>query len=138
VALIDIRTQPSESDLKWFGVIVLCVFGIIGGIVLWRAESLFAAEILWGVGAALAVLYYAIRPLRRPLYDVWMRAVMPIGIIISHALLGLIYFGIITPIGLLMRLVGRDALQLHLDASADSYWSKHDPGEDRSRYFRQT
>jgi hypothetical protein len=138
VALIDIRNQPTASDLKWFGVIVLAVFGIIGGVVLWRLDALRAAQILWSVGAVLCFLYYAIPPLRRPLYDAWMHTVQPIGIVISHVLLGFIYFGVITPIGLVMRLFGRDALQLRLDESASSYWTQHDPGGDTARYFRQT
>lgn len=133
-----VTRAPSESDLRWFGVIVLLFFGIVGGLVLWQLGSIFAARILWGTGLGIAGLYYLARPLRRPIYSVWMRAVTPIGWVVSHLVLGAIYYLVITPIALVMRLFGRDELKQRLDPSAPSYWSEREPAGDVARYFRQT
>ena len=66
-----------------------------------------------------------------------MTAVYPIGWIISHALLAMIYYLAITPIGVVMRLCGRDPLQRALDRSAKTYWTPHNVSEDTERYFQQ-
>ena len=56
-----------------------------------------------------------------PLNKLWMRFGQLIGIIISPIILGIIFFGIFTPYSLLMRLFGRDELQLKF-GKRESYW----------------
>jgi hypothetical protein len=90
------------------------------------------------VGLGLAALYYAVRPLRVPLYLGWMQLVAPVGWVVTHAVLALIFYGLITPIGGLLRLATRDRFGVRRDPSAKSYWTAHDPGGDTARYFRQT
>lgn len=129
---------PTRAELRWFGAILLAVFGIVGGVVLWQAGSLRAAAILWGAGALLTALYYGVARLRLPLYRAWMGVVLPIGWAVSQLLLGAIYFGILTPIGLVMRLFRRDALRLRLEPDAPTYWTEHDADRDPARYLRQS
>jgi hypothetical protein len=57
--------------------------------------------------------------------------------VVSHILLAVVYFGIVTPIGLIMRLAGRDALGLKRDPNATTYWVPHAMPKDSRRYFRQ-
>ncbi len=130
--------RPSAGELRWFGLTLLAVFGVVGALLAWRLESLAAARALWLTGALLAAVYYAVRPLRVPLFRAWMAAVTPIGWAVSHALLALIYYLVLTPIGLVRRALGRDALDRRFDRSAPSYWTEHDPGGDVSRYLRQS
>ena len=63
---------------------------------------------------------------------------LPIGWAVSHLVLAIIYFLLVSPIGLAMRLFGRDKLELRFEASLPSYWVEHDPGGDTPRYFRQS
>ena len=51
--------------------------------------------------------------LLRPLNKLWMLFGLFLGMIISPIVLGAIFFGLFTPVGLLMRLFGRDELRLH-------------------------
>ncbi len=116
----------------------LTFFGILGALALWQFESARAAKILWGTGVVFASVYYVAPPLRRPLHAGWMRAVTPVGWVVSHVVLGFIYYLVITPIGLLMRLLRRDRLQLSSGENATSYWVEHKTSDDPSRYFRQS
>ena len=50
-----------------------------------------------------------------------MFAVFPIGWVVSHLLLGVVYFLVLTPIGLTLRALGRDPLERRFDQSASSY-----------------
>lgn len=70
-------------------------------------------------------------------YRAWMLAALPTGWVVSHVLLGLVYYGVITPIGLFLRLLGRDLLGLRMERGAASYWRERGPGEGAGRYFRQ-
>jgi hypothetical protein len=47
--------------------------------------------------------------------------------VVSPVVLGAIFFGVFTPAGFVMRLVGRDAMARRFDPAAKSYWVKRDP-----------
>ena len=137
VAMLDVNMKPSRRDLNWFGVIMLAVFGLVGAAVFFKAGALAAAGTVWAVGGAVVAMYYAVRALRLPVYLGWMFLVSPIGWTVSHLVLIVVYYLVLTPIGLVMRLVGRDPMTRKLDREAETYWIEHDPSAGRSRYFRQ-
>ena len=55
-----------------------------------------------------------------------MRLGILLGSIVSPIVMGVIYFGVITPIGLIMKLFGKDVLNLKLDKNKPTYWLKKD------------
>ena len=73
----------------------------------------------------------------RPLYVAMIVLTYPIGFVVSHVILGAIFYGMITPIGLVFRLVGRDALRRKFEPDAKSYWVAHREPGSVERYFRQ-
>ena len=137
MAILSVET-PNAAERRWFGIIVLAFFALVGALASWRAGATTnAAYVLWGIGAAVALLYYAIRPLQVPLYKSWMHLVSPIGWVISHVLLALIYFGVLTPIAACMRAVGRDKLERRF-ADCETYWTDRPAEVDPGRYLRQS
>jgi hypothetical protein len=130
--------EPSEAGLRWFGLLVLLFFGLLAAVARWQFDAEIVSRCLAAAGVAFALVYYALRPLRRTLYSAWMAAVMPIGWLVSHLVLGAIFYGLITPIGAATRLLGRDRLERRFDASADSYWVERTPVRDPSQYLRQS
>ena len=134
----ELRSQPSKSELRWFGLILAAVFGVLGAVIAWQTGSRRVPHVLWSIGAILALLYYAVPPLRWAMYTGWMRLVTPFGMLVSKIILGIIYFGIITPIGRVTALFGRDALGRRLEPERASYWVPHPPVDDSARYLRQS
>jgi hypothetical protein len=61
----------------------------------------------------------------------------PIGWLISHLMLGAIYFGVFTPVAIVFRLIGRDPLARRFDRQASSYWEAYQPNRGLARYLRQ-
>jgi hypothetical protein len=98
---------------------------------------MFVPRIIWLSALVGVVIYYIVPSLRRPVYVGWMYAVYPIGWTISHVMMIVMFYGVLTPVGLIMRLLGRDPLERAFDRSASTYWIAHDPGSDPERYFRQ-
>ncbi len=137
MAIIDINLNPSKTDLKWFGLILFALFGLIGGLVWWHSESFFAPVILWSIGSVLCAAYYAFRPFRRPMFIGWMRAMYPVGWTVSHVILGTTYYLVLTPIGLLTRLFGSDEIQQRFDPDATSYWVEQRSERGTDRYLGQ-
>ena len=137
MAVIDINRNPSRRDLTWFGLLLVVFFGLVGALVLWRVQSPIAAWIIWSLGTILGIVYFAVRPLRLPLYIAWISVFYPIGWTVSHLMLGIIFLLVLMPIGLLMRLWGYDPMQRQFEPEASSYWVSYTPHDDTARYFRQ-
>ena len=73
------------------------------------------------------------------LYIPWMSLAIILGFIVSHVLLTLFFFLVLTPIGLAARLSGKDFLSLKLDPHASTYWLPHERKDPQSpdHYERQ-
>lgn len=135
--LIDLQREPSRRELAWFGVALGCFFGVVGTVVWWRTGVWPAAWALWGVGAVVVAVYYAVAPWRRPIHRVWSYGTYPVGWVVTHLVLALVYYGLLTPVGLALRLFGRDPMARRFDREAGSYWQERKQSADPERYFRQ-
>ena len=135
MALVELRKNPSPAELKWFGVLVLVLCGLVGAAARWRFDSPRLAVAIWAFGLLVAAAYYALRPLRRPLYLAWVHLFYPAGWLVSHLVMAALFFLVITPLGLALRLMGHDPLRLRLDGAVGSYWERRPPARAMSRYF---
>ena len=145
--LMEINWKPDTPQLRKFGFYTGAFLAALGALVFWRERLLFwefgesAARTvglsLWGVGAAMVILAMVRAGLLKPLYLLLNAAAMPIGYVVSHVILFIIYYLIFTPIALVFRLIGRDALHRDIDRQAGTYWSPLDPHPEPRRYFRQ-
>lgn len=137
MAILDRQLNPSRGELRRFGALLGGFLGVIGGIVLWRADSITAASVIWSIGIVTSAVYYAVPPLQLPIFRGWMYAVFPIGWLISHAALSAVYYLVLTPMGLFMRVLRYDPMKRNFRADQVSYWVAYDPATKPKRYFRQ-
>ena len=136
MALIEIH-HPSRRDIRVFGLVLALFFGLIGSLVWWKSGSLETPKVLWVIGGILAIVYYAVPRLRLVMYYGWMKLIYPVGWIISHLVLLIFYYLVLTPIGLIMRAFGRDLMRRRFEGDASTYWVEHHLDSDPARYFRQ-
>jgi len=137
MSLVVVNKNPSPRELKWFGVIVVAFGGLVSGMLYLKFRWPVASWIPVGGAIAVAAVYYAVPAARRPIYLAWMYAFLPVGMVMSFLLLAAIYFLVFTPIGLVMRLVGRDRVPRQFDRQATTYWVKRPPARPPESYFRQ-
>ena len=135
--LIDRNREPTPKDLRVFGLTLALFLGVVGVLVGNRTGQWTIPIVVWSAALIQCALYYLIPSVQAMVFRAWITALFPIGWVISYTLLAAIYYLIVTPIGLFMRLLGRDPLQRQLDHTTESYWAPYIGAEKRSRYFQQ-
>lgn len=140
--MIKLDLNPPHAQLKQFAFIAVIGLPLIAVIVLkfsgygW-AFSHPAVLVTLGVGVLqLAAFLAGFKPLTRVIYIVLMTIALPIGFVLSHVLMAAIFYLLITPIGLVFRLIGRDAMGRKPDPNAQSYWHDRGPPRSPANYFK--
>jgi hypothetical protein len=101
--------SSSPKELRSFGLLVGAVFGVIG---IWplllRGEELR----LWaiGVGGTLMLLGGVLPGVLAPVHKIWMQVGHLLGWINTRILLSLVFYGLVTPMGILFRIMGKDVM----------------------------
>ncbi len=138
MALLEINRTPTTSQLRWFALLWFPLLaGVVGAAVGHRTGLWIAAAVPWGCAALVAVVGAVAPRAVRPLFVGLMVASYPVGFVVSHAVLAITYFAVLTPIGLLTRLAGRDPLRHRRDRGAKTYWRRREPPSSVDRYYRQ-
>jgi hypothetical protein len=137
--LKDIKElKTGTRELRNFGLLVGGVFAALGLLALWRGKPIYPW--LLTPGLALVVLGAILPRTLKYVYIAWMTLALVLGFIVSHVILTLFFFLVITPIGLIARLAGKDFLRLKLDRQARTYWIPREqketkPAADYERQF---
>ena len=133
----DIDFQPSPKTLRQFAALCLLVFGGLGTWRWYAHGPTTGAYVLLALAAVLGPLGLVSPRSLRPVFIGWMILAFPIGWLVSHTVLAVIFFGLVTPLAIVFRLMRRDALRLRRPPPGTSCWlTKPTPTNVRS-YFRQ-
>lgn len=136
--LAEINWHPNRKELRTFAIIAL-VAAILVAVLLWRFKGLgirWSAAII-SLGAAVLLSSFICLKVTRGIYLGLILATRPIGVVISFLLLAIFYFGILTPLALFFRLIGRDTLHRTFDPGTESYWITHRQPDNLDRYYNQ-
>lgn len=112
--------QATTKELRTFGLMVGGVFSVIG---LWPAVFRGDSPRIWAisVGGALVGLGLALPSSLKHIHLVWMKIGHVLGYINTRILLGVIFYGLITPMGMMMRIFGKDPMHRVLMPGVDTY-----------------
>ena len=135
--MIEINWNPSRKELRVFAVLWMLFFCLVAGLIYVKTGSAVLSMAIGLIALIIDLIGLCLPGFLRRVYLVWMVAVFPIGWILSHVAIATVYYGVITPTGLIMRLLGRDALNCAWDPSEDTYWQPRRDPDDAERYFRQ-
>src|SRR6266478_4311965 len=134
--MLDIDHLPSTAELRWFGLALAISLAIIGRLLTRAFSWPVLQEIMLVAGIGLGLIYYLAPRSRLPVYKAWRRIHMPIAFVVWHTALAILFYLVVTPIGLAMRLLGRDPLNRRIELSRPSYWEIHGAPPEAERYFR--
>lgn len=123
------RHQPIKPGQEAsFGRVFAAVFFIVAMYPLWFGQPLRVWALLVCVGFLLAS---QIAPkLLSPLNQLWFHFGLLLGRIVSPIAMGILYFLVITPFGLVRRMLGKDSLNYKISRSATTYWITRDTNDD--------
>ena len=134
--MIEINWNPDSRVLRWFAGLQIVFFCVIAWL-WWNSLGATGGAILIAVSTVVGVIGLVRPAWIKPVYIVWMVAVFPIGWVVSHVVLAVIYYVLLTPIALMVRWRRGDPLQRQLDRAAPTYWTPRRPVDGTERYFRQ-
>lgn len=136
--LIEINWNPSDKELGRFGRIAI-IASILVATLLYATKGLAFkwCVLIVGVGCLFFVCSILSITLIKWIYLGLTLITFPIGMTVSFILLAVFYYLLLTPVGLIFRLIGRDILQRKFDRAAESYWIARRPTNNVKRYFNQ-
>ena len=135
--LEEIRNiKSAKKDLREFGLTIGIILVILGGVSLWRGKPFYPYFL--GVGGLFIVLGLTLPHILKPLQKIWMSFSIIIGFFVSRLILSILFYAVLTPMGLIMRLLGKDILDQRIDKTRRSYWHERDTGvKDKKSYENQ-
>ena len=122
------QSSQGSSD-RSFGIVFALFFLIVALLPLLHGHSI----LYWGMvtSAIFGVIAIATPSALKPLNRLWTRFGLLLHGVVSPIALAVLFYGVVTPTGLVMRLIGKDPLRLRLDPSIQSYWIvRASPGPD--------
>ncbi len=129
---VPARLTPAEG--RKFAFTVGAAFLVLGAFVWWRGH-LTLASVFSVLGGTLGVLGVAIPGKLGPLNAAWMGLAHLISKVTTPIFMGVVYFVVVTPIALLMRVLGKNPLRTPQGVS--TYWTTREPDARRSDLTRQ-
>lgn len=131
------KLPHDRRTLMKFGVTMSVVLGLIGVLIFFKGQHPERAYWVWNACALFLLLGFAAPAVLRPVHKLWMGLAFVLGWFMSRLILSLVYYLVLTPIGLAMRVRGKDFLNKKIDKEASTYWIKRPkPEMGKERYER--
>ena len=120
------KLKKTKKDLRKFGLLVGSVFIALAVVGMFRHWN----SMIWEVSAAIGAMLFlggALTPKwLAGVYKVWMGIAFAIGWLVSRVILVILFYLVITPVGLIARLMGKEFLEVDPAKKKDSYWIAKD------------
>lgn len=114
------KIESGPKKLREFGLVVGGVFSGLGLFLWWRGRGAYPYFLFPGL---VLMITGAIFPgILRPLQKAWMTLAILMGWVMTRVIMTVLFFLVITPIGLILRLTGKDLLDQKLEPLGKSYW----------------
>jgi len=128
--------EKTLSELREFGQVMTLASLVFTAIGLWKRHAFTKMSLTLLVLALVFYALSALRPgaLRKP-ERIWMAFAEKLGTVMTFLVMFLTFYVIVTPVGILLRLLGKDILSMRLDRGRASYWEPVDKDGPSKRFF---
>ena len=127
--------KPTRKNIRNFGVTIGLFLMILGGILFWKEIEDYI--IVTFVGIVFIVCGLGLPRILKPIYLFWMIVSSILGWVMTRVVLSILFFTMITLIGLISKLFGKQFLDLKWDNSKNSYWNQRQGKPEKSSYENQ-
>ena len=129
--------DTSSKEIRKFGLVIAIALGVIGSFVYVKFGNFDVVGWLWGIGLLFLILGFILPSVLRPVYRIWMLLAYFIGGIVSRVILTVLFYVVLTPTGLVLRLFGKDVLDQRFEKDRESYWIKKDLSDHTKDQYRK-
>ena len=133
----DLPLNPSSRTLRQFAGLWILFFG---GLAAWRwfvLQQPRTAAVLTALAVVVGTLGLASPRKIRLIFVTWLTLAFPVGWVVSRVILVVLFGVVMTPVGLIFRLRGRDLLELRRNSARTTYWKPKQAAPDVASYLRQ-
>ena len=118
--VFNMKPGEDQKTLRSFGLLVGGVFSVIG---MWPLVLHGKEPRLWALALGILLILFGVAYPRAltHVYRAWMKIGHVLGWINTRIILGVIFFGLFTPMGLVMRMFGKDSMRRALIQGTDTY-----------------
>lgn len=130
------QIKSGRKELREFGITIGSILVVIAGAMLWRGRG--SCLHIFAIGGLFIALGIFSPSWLKPLQKLWMSFAVVLGFFMSRVILFLLFYGVITPIGFMMKIAGKDPLDERIDTKRTSYWNKRpEEAKNRESYEKQ-
>ena len=123
----------NPREIRKFGVIGSLFFGTLFAVAVWRDKTLVA--LFFGLLSVLSIGFFLMPVQLKPFYACWLKFAHFIGSKVTILILSIMFYFVITPVGLLRRIFGGRPLPIKPDPDAGTYWvTRPEPAQPKERY----
>ena len=127
--------KTGKTELRSFGVTIGIILLLVAGFLFYKEKESF--QIFLYIAGTFISLGLIIPIILKPIYIVWMVFAVVLGWFMTRVILSLLFYVIITPIGLVLRIFGKDFLELKKQAVQGSYWNQRDRNFEKNQNYEK-
>lgn len=114
------QKTKTKKELRKFGIVMTIPLGIIGGVLFWKGNS--AGNYFLILATFFLISGLLLPGILGPIERIWMKFAEIISGVMTRVILILTLYLVIAPMGLLLRLIGKDLLKMKFEPDRTSYW----------------
>ena len=139
----EVSWNPDVAERRKFARSLVIGFPCIAVVLLlagWLKTGAWKIQpplIIGGTGLVIGLVLLALPQIARPFYVVWYGLACAIGLVVGNVLLAVVFYILITGVGLAKRAVGKGSISKTFNKQAKTYWKDAKPVTDPQRYYRQ-
>ena len=128
--------KSGKRKLRQFGITLGTVLGLLGGLFLLRGREYYPYFLVLSFSFLFSGL---VAPrLLKPVQKIWMTLAVSISWVMTRVILSLLFYLVVTPIGILAKMIGKDFLDLKFNRNTKSYWiARKQANFDKRNYENQ-
>tara|TARA_B100002052_G_scaffold72805_1_gene65975 strand:- start:2189 stop:2599 length:411 start_codon:yes stop_codon:yes gene_type:complete len=131
----EIKNIPnSNRDIRSFGITMGIILFIISGLLMYYDKESY--QLIAIIASTFIGIGFIIPILLKPIYFVWMIFAAILGWVMTRVILSIVFYLIMTPIGLITRIIGEDFLSLK-NISSNSYWNNRDSSTELNQDYEK-
>ena len=124
------------KQIRIFGTVAFIFFGCLCTLGIWTNK--YIPTYLFGAFSVIGLGFILIPKPMRPVYTAWLKIASFLNMVVTTLILILAYYLVITPSGLIKRLIGGPPLPLKPDKKASSYWvNRTEPSQSKERFIKR-